>query len=203
MRLNNTALATLIFLAALSGCRLIAPTPPAPIAETPGGISSPPSPTTPLATEAGATPAPADIPAAVTPETVAVTVFFTDTKRYAAGIPPFEAAVTRQVAAGAYLPEAVLEEFFGGTSEQEQALGLELIDSGFTGYKQLVVADGTAHVYLSGPCQSGGATYTIAQPLLANLGQFPEIRYVKIYDAEGSTGEPSGESNSIPACLEP
>jgi hypothetical protein len=82
-------------------------------------------------------------------------------------------------------------------------MGLELIDSGFTGYSQLVVAGGIAHIYLSGPCQSGGATYTIAQPLLANLRQFPEINYVKIYDAEGSTGDPSGQSNSIPACLEP
>jgi len=48
-----------------------------------------------------------------------------------------------------------------------------------------------------------GATYTIAQPLMKNLRQFPDIDYVKIYDAEGQTGQPEGLSDSIPFCLEP
>jgi len=65
------------------------------------------------------------------------------------------------------------------------------------------IADGIARVYLTGPCSSGGATYTVAQPILRNLLQFEEIRYVKIYDAEGVTEEPEGPSNSIPPCLEP
>jgi hypothetical protein len=42
------------------------------------------------------------------PKTVTVTVFFTDTIRYATGGPPFEVAVSREVNADANLPEAVL-----------------------------------------------------------------------------------------------
>jgi hypothetical protein len=56
---------------------------------------------------------------------------------------------------------------------------------------------------MSGECRSGGATYTVAQPVMRNLLQFPHIRYAKIYDQAGHTGEPADMSNSIPFCLEP
>lgn len=136
-------------------------------------------------------------------EFVDVTVYFTDSRRYAAGVPPFETGVTRQVEAGAFLPRAVLAEFFRGPTEAEQAFGLELVSSGFTGLSQLVVEDGTAHVYLAGSCRSNGATYTVAQPIFTNLFQFEEIRAIKIYDENGMTENPEGPGNSIPFCLEP
>src|SRR3972149_3444371 len=79
-----------------------------------------------------------------------------------------------------------------------RALGLERIDSGFTGYSNLSVEEGIAHLYLVGPCASNGATYTIAQPILANLLPFPEIDYVKIYDEAGTTENPEGPDSSIP-----
>jgi hypothetical protein len=134
---------------------------------------------------------------------VEVTVYFTDSNRYAIGTPPFEAGVTRQVDSGVDLPRAVLVEFFRGPTEAERTQGLDLITSGFTGFSQLVIEDGIARVYLSGPCRSNGATYTIAQPLIANLSQFETIQAIKIYDAEGTTGDPDGPGNSIPFCLEP
>lgn len=137
------------------------------------------------------------------PELVPVTVYFTDQNKYAVGTPPFEAPVTRLVPATVNPPEAVLTEFFKGPTEEERDRGLAAVTSGFTGYSRLEVQSGIARVYLTGECASGGATYTIAQPILANLLQFKEIHYVKIYDEQGTTEEPEGPSNSIPPCLEP
>jgi hypothetical protein len=132
-------------------------------------------------------------------EPVTITVYFTDRKRYEQNEQPFEVPVTRTVAPGSDL----LEAFFAGPTDDEEEAGLDAVLSGFTGLERLEVADGIARVYLEGECSSGGATYTIAQPLIANLTQFDEIRYVKIYDAEGTTEQPEGETNSIPFCLEP
>lgn len=188
--------ATLLLLAGLAACT---PTPlptaaPAPT-PTPAAVQSPTRPPSP-------TVAPTAAPTA-TPATVQVTVYFTDRNSYNTGTPPFEVGVERTVPAGANLPEAVLAEFFKGPTAAEQAKGLEKIASGFTGFSALKVQGGIARVYLSGPCQSHGATYTIAQPIIKNLLQFPEIKYVKIYDADGTTEDPDGATNSIPVCLEP
>jgi hypothetical protein len=143
-------------------------------------------------------------PGAPAAEEVEITVYFTDSNRYAAATEPFEAAVTRTAPAGSNLPEAVLTAFFAGPTAEEAAQGLEAITSGATGFSELRIDEnGVAHVTLTGPCSSGGATYTIAQPLMKNLLQFKEIDYLKIYDQSGQTGTPDGLSNSIPFCLEP
>ena len=175
----------------------------------PGGeanTSAPAGPTAlPPATQPAPTPTSGPRPSATStaPAMVEITVYFTDSQRFAVGTPPFEAAVVRRVPATGDLPTATLHEFFKGPTAEERARGLEAINSGFTGFKSLEIRSGTAHVYLSGACRSHGATYTIAQPIMKNLLQYPEIKYVKIYDAEGVTGEPAGPSNSIPPCLEP
>jgi hypothetical protein len=174
----------LILALGIAGCRAL-----------PGSARTP---TSMLPGPTGAVPHPSP-----SPGLVPINVFFTDSTRYAAGTPPFEAAVTRTVAPGRDLAAGALDEFFRGPTPEEAALGLERITSGFTGYGALVVEDGVAHIYLLGPCMSNGATYTIAQPLMANLMQFPEIQYVKVYDEEGTTEVPDGPSNSIPFCLEP
>jgi hypothetical protein len=135
--------------------------------------------------------------------TVTVTVYFTDTIRYAKAGPPFEVGVNREVKADSNLPEAVLLEFFKGPTAEERALGYEAITDGFTGFSGLDITDGIARVYLNGVCFSNGATYTIAQPLMKNLLQFEQVQYIKIFDQNGQTWEPDGPSNSIPACLEP
>jgi len=134
---------------------------------------------------------------------LSVTVYFTDQNRYAAATEPYEVGVTREALASQFHPEVVLEEFFIGPTLEEQALGLMAVLSGSTGFRSLVVQDGVAHVYLDGQCNSGGATYTIAQPLMANLKQFDIIEFVKIYDENGETEIPEGQSDSIPFCLEP
>lgn len=130
-------------------------------------------------------------------------VYFTNTTRYAQGIQPFETAVLRRLPTSAFTPQAVLEEYFRGPTQSEQELDLQAITSGFTGVRSVELVDGYAHVYLEGACQPSGATYTIAQPILRNLAQFPEIEVVKIYDENGDTGDPEGRGHSIPICLEP
>jgi len=97
----------------------------------------------------------------------------------------------------------VLIAFFKGPTIDEREDGLEAITSGFKGVGTLTIRNGIARVYLNGECASLGATYTIAQPIMRNLLQFEDISYVKIYDENGDTEEPEGETNSIPFCLEP
>jgi hypothetical protein len=134
---------------------------------------------------------------------VEITVYFTEEDNYAQGIQPYERAVMRSVDADIDLPEAVLEQLFQGPTPQEQLQGLALVNSGFTGFSSLEIRDGVARVYLTGACQSTGATYTIANLLRVNLEQFDDIDAVKIYDENGQTEEPTGTGSSIPFCLEP
>ncbi len=167
------------------------------------------APAAPAAPPAAPTAVPTTAPEAMVPPTepppaaATVQVYFTDSNRYATGTPPFEVAVARPLPAGANPPEVALAAFFQGPTDEEKAQGLEAITSGFTGVSRLEIRAGVAHVYLAGPCRSNGATYTVAQPLIATLRQFPDIRFVKLYDADGVTTDPAGESNSIPPCLEP
>ena len=137
------------------------------------------------------------------PATVTLTIYFTDVARYQVGTEPYEAAVTRTVLAPASLPEAVLTQLFLGPTEAEKAQGLAVILSGTIGFSNLTIENGIARVYLTGTCASQGATYTIANLINANLKQFPEILWIKIYDQNNETETPDGQSGSIPFCLEP
>jgi hypothetical protein len=137
------------------------------------------------------------------PTPITLTVYFTNMNRYAVGTEPYEDAVTRTVARSGSLPEMVLEQLFLGPTPQEKAQGLDVVLSGTTGFSELTIEDGVARVYLTGKCNSGGATYTISNLIFANLAQFPEIRWVKIYDENGETETPEGQTSSIPICLEP
>ncbi|MBN1266387.1 MAG: GerMN domain-containing protein [Anaerolineales bacterium] len=132
-----------------------------------------------------------------------VMIFFPNTENYAVNVLPFEEPVLRSVPAGDSLPEAAVSAYFGGPDEAEQSQGLTLITSGFTGLDHIDIKDGVAHVFLLGDCNSGGAAYTIYQPLHATLLQFDSIQYVKIYDQFGETEQSTGQSDSIPFCLEP
>ena len=101
-------------------------------------------------------------------------------------------------------PEFVLNEYFKGPGLTEKnTYGWIAIYSGATGYSKLEISEGIARVYLTGRCNSEGSTFTIAGPLINNLKQFSYIQFVKIYDENGNTENPEGQSDSIPACLEP
>jgi hypothetical protein len=137
------------------------------------------------------------------PATVSLTVYFTNINRYAIGTEPYEDPVTRTVPKTGSLPEMVLKQVFIGPTSAEKAQGLDVILSGTTGFSKLTIEDGVARVYLTGKCNSRGATYTIGNLIFANLAQYPEIRWVKIYDENGETETPTGQTSSIPICLEP
>jgi hypothetical protein len=119
------------------------------------------------------------------PATVTLTVYFTNINRYAIGTEPYEDPVTRTLPVTGSLPEMVLTQVFIGPTPAEKAQGLDVILSGTTGFSKLTIEEGVARVYLTGKCNSGGATYTISNLIFANLVQFPEIRWVKIYDENG------------------
>jgi hypothetical protein len=137
------------------------------------------------------------------PATTSLSVYFTNRDRYAIGTEPYEDSVTRVVPVTSSQPEMVLTQLFLGPTPEEQARGLEVVLSGTTGFSKLTVQDGVAHVSLTGKCNSGGATYTISNLIFANLAQFPDIRWIKIYDENGETEMPDGQTSSIPFCLEP
>jgi hypothetical protein len=138
-----------------------------------------------------------------TPKTVNLNVYFTNIPRYAIGTEPYEDSVTRTVPPTGSLPEMTLTQLFLGPTPEEKAQGLDVILSGTTGFSKLTVEAGVARIYLTGKCNSGGATYTISNLIFANLAQFPEIRWIKIYDENGETETPDGQTSSIPICLEP
>jgi hypothetical protein len=125
-----------------------------------------------------------------TPLYVKVDIYFTDNNRLINGQLPYEIPGTRFIPSSQNLIGAVLDEYFKGPGDVERDQGLALVLNGFTGYSKIAYADGVAHVYLVGRCQSNGTLYTIAHPLMANLKQFPEVQFVKIYDEHGNTREP-------------
>ena len=128
-----------------------------------------------------------------------VRVYFNDINRISTNTPPFQVSVLRSVDFPSYLPEAVLTEYFKGPTTAEEAAGLIAPYSGFTGVSKFEVTNGVAHVYLEGTCTA--SDNTIADPLMVSLKQFVEIKFVKIYDENGDTSNPTGESDSIPTCI--
>lgn len=130
-------------------------------------------------------------------------VFFMDENRFADGTEPYEVAVAREIHPDAFVPRLTLQAYFDGPTPEEYQQGLRAVKSGCTGFSDFYIEDGVAHVFLTGPCTSGGSTYTIANPVMLTLKQFPEIQYVKLYDADGQTGMPEGMTDSIPFSLEP
>ena len=148
-------------------------------------------------------PIPTGVRVTTAPEVVTLTVYFIDMARYQVGTEPYERAVTRTIQTTDSLPEAVLTQLFLGPTNDEKAQGLDIFLSGTTGFSKLTIENGVARVYLTGTCNSKGATYTIANLIEANLRQFPGIQWVKIYDQSGETETPNGQSGSIPFCLEP
>ena len=131
-----------------------------------------------------------------------ITVYFMDENRFVAAIEPYEVAVTRTTA-GADLPLAVLQAYFAGPTQEEYDLGLRLLSSGFTHVRELTIQDGIARVYLGGTCANNGAAYSVANLVMKNLEQFPQISAVKIYDENDENLDPDSPNSSLPYCLEP
>ena len=98
---------------------------------------------------------------------------------------------------------AALHALFAGPTRRERADGLRLVRSGAWGFDDLAIADRVARLRLTHACRSGGSTVTIAGQIAPTLRQFPTVDQVKISAPDGSTEQPTGPEDSIPACLEP
>ena len=132
-----------------------------------------------------------------------INVFFLNKQRYAENIEPYEVKVERTVEANKDSKQAVIEELFKGPSAEEKQEGLMMIYSETTGATlQFDASTETARIDLRGECNSGGATYTAANLIFKNLKQFPDVKYVRIYDSEGYTLFPE-QGDSTPGCLQP
>ena len=134
--------------------------------------------------------------------TVQRSVHFLDSRRFAAGTPPYVRAVQRPVLAA--LPGTTsMDRLYAGPTPAEARTGLRFLNSGSTGTAPLVVQDGVARVRLLGGCRSGGSTVGVADLIVPTLKQFPTIDVVKVLDPQGRTSVPTGRSDSVPECLEP
>ena len=137
-----------------------------------------------------------------TPQFRLIDLYLVNRFRYENNLLPFVVAGDRWARSN-MLPQAVLDEYFKGPGSTERfSFGWIALYNGFTGYSRLEIRDGVAHVFLEGTCTQDGRDFTIADLLLLNLKQFPEIQFVKIYDENGTTQNPAGTSDSIPACLQ-
>ena len=97
----------------------------------------------------------------------------------------------------------LMDRLFAGPLPAERRAGLRLVRSRATGYADLAVAGGVARVRLTGGCSSGGSTVTVAGSILPTLRHLPTVEWVKILDPAGQTADPTGSTDSVPACLEP
>lgn len=131
-----------------------------------------------------------------------ITVYFMDENRFVAATEPYEVAVARTTASE-NLPLAVLQAYFAGPTQVEFDQGLRLLSSGFTHVRDLTIQDGIARVYMGGTCANNGAAYSVANLVMKNLEQFPEISAVKIFDENDDNLDPDSPNSSLPYCLEP
>lgn len=134
--------------------------------------------------------------------TVRVRDYFVNEPNFIIGRQPYVKPVLRPVIPPA-TSKGALERLFAGPTRAEIAKGLRFVSSEATGFTNLSIRNGVARVQLTGGCNSGGSTLTIANEIFPTLKQFSSVRYVKIYDPSGHTETPNGRSDSIPECLEP
>jgi hypothetical protein len=129
-------------------------------------------------------------------------VWFVDTDAANTGDEPFFLPRSRTVPSAAPAAGA-LHALFAGPTPSERAGGLELSRSRAWGFDDLQISGGIARVRLTHGCNSNGSTLTVAGEIMPTLRQFPTVDWVKIYGPGGATEQPDGQTDSIPACLEP
>ncbi len=129
-------------------------------------------------------------------------VFFLDEDRFVANQEPFFVSRVRPVRA-ATPAVGVMDRLFAGVLPREHANGLRLLRSEAKSFADLSIGNDIARVRLTGGCNSGGSTVTIAGSIMPTLRQFDSVDWVKIYGPGGFTASPNGPSDSIPDCLNP
>jgi hypothetical protein len=134
--------------------------------------------------------------------TVQRRVWFLDQDNFVANQRPFFVARSRPVPLRQQA-RGVLDRLFAGPLPAEHAQGLRLLRSGATGLTGPGISSGVARTRMLGGCSSGGSTVSLAGEVMPALKQFPNVSWVKIFDPSGNTETPTGQSDSIPECLEP
>lgn len=139
-------------------------------------------------------------------------VYFVDEDRATSGQEPIVRHVFRRVPFPA-VSRGQLHRFYAGPTPAEKRDGLVVVHSLVlpgsleeehrTGFTDLRVSNGVLHMAFNRPCSSGGSTITPANQLMPTLTYWSTVDHVKLYDEDGSTADPTGRSDSIPACLEP
>ena len=133
---------------------------------------------------------------------VDVRIYFTNTRPSGSKTPPFNEVVRRVIPGTANTVPGVLDVYFAGPTLEEQARGLTAVRNGFVGYRKIDFVDGVLSIYLAGNCQPLGNGYSLAQPLIATLKQFPGVLHVKLYDAYDHTADTLTNGDSWPVCLD-
>lgn len=133
---------------------------------------------------------------------VDVRIYFTNTRATGSKTPPFNEAVRRVVPGSANTVQGVLDVYFAGPTLEEQSRGLTAVRNGFVGYRKVEFVNGVLSVFLAGNCQPLGNGYSIAQPLIATLKQFPGVLHVKLFDAYDHTADTITTGDSWPACVD-
>lgn len=134
--------------------------------------------------------------------TVQRKVWFFDEDRFVAGHEPYFVPRLRPVLASAPAT-GVMDRLFAGPLPRGFADGLRLVRSHAKGFARLRIEARIARLRLTGGCDSGGSTVTIAGEIMPSLRQFDTVDWVKIADPAGHTADPTGPSDSIPECLNP
>jgi hypothetical protein len=129
--------------------------------------------------------------------TVPANVHFLDLDNFQTGVPPYTRAVPRPVIPPA-TARGALQRLFAGPTQEEIAQRLRFVNSDATGFTALSIVDGIARVRLTGGCSSHGSTFTVADEIFPTLKQFSSVRWVKVYDPQGHTEQPTGQGDSIP-----
>ncbi len=136
--------------------------------------------------------------------TTTAKVWFVDDDAANSGEEPFYLPRSRPVPSAAPAAGALHALFAGPTpSERDGGFGLDLTRSRAWGFDDLRVSGGIARVRLTHGCNANGSTLTIAGEIMPTLRQFPAVDWVKIYGPGGTTEQPDGNVDSVPACLEP
>lgn len=134
--------------------------------------------------------------------TVERKVWMFNATNFEKGRRPYFTPVLRRLATTAPATGA-MDRIFAGPTAAERAAGLRPLLSQATGFTGLSVTNRVARVRLTGGCDSGGSTATIAGAIMPTLNSFASVDAVKIYDPSGRTERPGGRVDSMPECLEP
>lgn len=153
---------------------------------------------------------PAEVPrdaasaAVQAPQLQELSVYFVNKNNFDKGVEPYEQAVSRLTTTDLDPKEATIKSFFVGLTDDEIDAGIIAFFNGVEDADVTFdVATGVARVNLRGACDAKGAAYNVGTLIDVNLKQFPDVKYIRIYDENGETLSTNELESSWPACLQP